>query len=190
MPSVYGYARVSTRDQSLQSQFDQLRAAGCEHIVQDVASGAKATRAGLDSMLGQLRQGDTLVVVSLDRLGRSMPQLVSLISRFAEDGIGFRSLREAIDTTTPAGRLVLHVFAALAEFERDRIRERTSAGLAAAAAQGRIGGRPQKLSEASLKRARELISGQGLSVPEAARVMQVGVSTLYRALGSSTEAPK
>lgn len=136
-----GYARVSTDDQNLDLQRDALKAAGCERICEDKASGAKADRPGLDEAKKIARKGDVLVVWRLDRLGRSLPELVRLVGELDAAGIGFESLTEKIDATTAAGRLVFHVFAALAEFERNLIRERTHAGLAAARARGRKGGR-------------------------------------------------
>jgi DNA invertase Pin-like site-specific DNA recombinase len=136
MGHLLGYARVSTTDQQPQLQVDALTAAGCYRVFTETASGARPDRPTLEQVLDQLRPGDTLVVWKLDRLGRSLRHLVDTITGLADRGIGFRSLQEAIDTTTPGGKLVFHVFAALAEFERDLIRERTSAGLAAARVRG------------------------------------------------------
>jgi DNA invertase Pin-like site-specific DNA recombinase len=132
MGHLLGYARVSTTDQQPQLQVDALGCAGCYRVFTKTASGAAADRPTLEQVLDQLRPGDTLVVWKLDRLGRSLRHLVDTVTGLADRGVGFRSLQEAIDTTTPGGKLVFHVFAALAEFERDLIRERTSAGLAAA----------------------------------------------------------
>jgi DNA invertase Pin-like site-specific DNA recombinase len=146
MGHLLGYARVSTTDQQPQLQVDALQRAGCYRVFTETASGARSDRPVLDQLLDQLRPGDTLVVWKLDRLGRSLRHLVDTVTGLAECGVGFRSLQEAIDTTTPGGKLVFHVFAALAEFERDLIRERTSAGLAAARARGRQGGRPPVLT--------------------------------------------
>lgn len=137
-----GYARVSTDDQDLSLQLDALSAAGCERVFEDKISGAKAERPGLSVALSQLRGGDTLVVWRLDRLGRSFVDLLRLVGEIQAAGAEFESLTEKIDTTGAAGRLVFHVFAAFAEFERNLIRERTNAGLAAAKARGRQGGRP------------------------------------------------
>jgi DNA invertase Pin-like site-specific DNA recombinase len=143
MAHLLGYARISTGEQHPDLQVDALKAAGCYRVFADTASGALAARPALDQVLDQLRPGDTLVVWKLDRLGRSLRHLVdTTTTTLADRGIGFRSLQESIDTTTPSGKLVFHIFAALAEFERDLIRERTSAGLAAARARGRTGGRP------------------------------------------------
>src|SRR3954462_5866786 len=140
---LVGYARVSTQDQTLALQQDALTTASCERIFSDTISGAKADRPGLEQALAYVRTGDTLVVWKLDRLGRSLPHLIATIAALQERGIGFRSLTEQIDTTTSGGKLIFHVFAALAEFERDIIRERTQAGLIAARARGRKGGRPR-----------------------------------------------
>jgi DNA invertase Pin-like site-specific DNA recombinase len=156
MGHLLGYARVSTTDQQPQLQVDALTAAGCYRVFTETASGARPDRPTLAQLLDQLRPGDTLVVWKLDRLGRSLRHLVDSVTGLAERGIGFRSLQEAIDTTTPGGKLVFHVFAALAEFERDLIRERTSAGLAAARARGRQGGRPSVMTAHKLKVARDM----------------------------------
>ena len=181
----YGYARVSTRDQTLQSQTDALTASGCEALYKDTASGANLTRPGMDDLLAKVRPGDGIVVVSLDRFGRSLTDLIGKIESFDRQGIGFRSLRENIDTSTPAGKFMLQVFAALAEFERARIRERTFAGLAAAAANGRKGGRPRKANTKLRERAKSMLT-QGLSKEEIARALEISRATLYRLL---VEAP-
>src|SRR3954462_4549889 len=146
---LIGYARVSTADQNLDAQLDALDRAGCEKVFTDKVSGSRAERPGLDQALAFVRdrKGDTLVVWKLDRLGRSLKHLIETIGSLSERGIGFKSLQENIDTTTSTGKLVFHVFAALAEFERHLIRERTGAGLAAARARGRKGGRPRCLDE-------------------------------------------
>jgi DNA invertase Pin-like site-specific DNA recombinase len=142
-----GYARVSTSEQSLDIQKDALKNSGCKKIFTDTISGAKTTRPGLDDALDYIREGDTLVVWKLDRLGRSTQHLIETVKLLGDRGIGFQSLQESIDTTTGTGRLVFHIFSALAEFERDLIRERTNAGLKAARARGRIGGRPPRLTK-------------------------------------------
>lgn len=144
MVHALGYARVSTGDQDAQLQHDALTAAGCYRIFTDTASGALQLRPELGKLMDQLRPGDTLVVWRLDRLGRSIRHLIDQLSELQERGIEFRSLQENIDTSSPGGRLVFHIFASLAEFERDLIRERTNAGLAAARARGRTGGRPPR----------------------------------------------
>ena len=180
--SLIGYARVSTSEQDLALQLDALHAAGAARIFEDRGvSGAKTDRPGLNQALAFLRDGDTLVVWKLDRLGRSMTHLLAAVADLEARGIGFRSLTEQIDTTTPTGRLVFHVFGALGQFERDLIRERTNAGLAAAAARGRRGGRPVAATPEKVARARVLIAG-GLNVREAAARVKVGKSALYAAL--------
>jgi DNA invertase Pin-like site-specific DNA recombinase len=182
MGHLLGYARVSTTDQHLHVQVDALTAAGCYRVFTETASGARADRPVLAQVLDQLRPGDTLVVWRLDRLGRSLRHLVDTVTRLAELDVGFRSLQEAIDTTTPGGRLVFHIFASLAEFERDLIRERTQAGLAAARARGRNGGRPPVLDLSQVELARELYASRRYTTAEIARRLKVGRSTLYRYL--------
>src|SRR5436305_65296 len=149
-----GYARVSTEDQTVDLQLDALTQAGCERICKDVISGAKDARPGLAQALDFLRPSDVLVVWRLDRLGRTLRYLIELMNRLNERGVGFQSLTEQIDTTTPGGKLVFHIFGALAEFERDLILERTKAGLAAARARGRLGGRKRILTPAQVVVAR------------------------------------
>lgn len=144
---LIGYARVSTDDQNLSLQLDALKAAGCERIFSEKQSGAKVDRVELARLLEQVREGDTVVVWKLDRLGRSLSHLVETITRLDGQGVSFRSLKESIDTTSATGKLIFHIFASLAEFERDMTRERTNAGLTAARARGRVGGRPQGLSK-------------------------------------------
>jgi DNA invertase Pin-like site-specific DNA recombinase len=143
---LIGYARVSTADQTLALQQDALQEAGCDKVFTDTASGSKQERAGLEDALSHVRKGDTLVVWRLDRLGRSLRHLIDTITDLSQRGIGFRSITENIDTTSSGGKLVFHIFGALAEFERDIIRERTNAGLQAARARGRLGGRPKALN--------------------------------------------
>jgi len=162
MGHLLGYARVSTTDQQPQLQVDALEHAGCYRVFTETASGARTDRPVLEQLLDQLRPGDTLVVWKLDRLGRSLRHLVDTVTGLADRGIGFRSLQEAIDTTTPGGKLVFHVFAALADFERDLIRERTAAGLAAARARGRHGGRPSVMTVHKVRVARDTGPGQQL----------------------------
>lgn len=177
-----GYARVSTDEQKSILQIDALKAAGCERIFEETASGAKADRSGLEQALDFMRPGDTLVVWKLDRLARSMRQLIDTVELLQSKGIGFRSLTEAIDTTTPGGMLVFHIFGALAEFERAIIRERTRAGLEAARARGRKGGRPPKLSTADIRIARTLLRDPDIDVAEVAKRLGVSPATLYRRL--------
>jgi DNA invertase Pin-like site-specific DNA recombinase len=179
--TLVGYARVSTTEQDPALQRDALLAAGCEKLFEDRASGARADRPGLAQALGFLREGDVLVVWKLDRLGRSLAHLVETVAALAAGGVGFRSLTEALDTTTPGGRLVFHLFAALGEFERDLIRERTRAGLAAAAARGRKGGRRPVVTADKLRRAQAMLA-QGLTVREAAGRLRIGKTALYAAL--------
>jgi DNA invertase Pin-like site-specific DNA recombinase len=179
--AAVGYARVSTADQDLALQLDALTAADCAKVFEDRASGARADRPGLRAALDYLREGDVLVTWKLDRLGRSLPHLTETVAALERREVGFRSLTEAIDTTTPGGRLVFHLFAALGQFERDLIRERTRAGLAAAAARGRPGGRRQVVTDDKLRRARGLIA-KGLSVRDAAVRLKVGKTALYEAL--------
>jgi DNA invertase Pin-like site-specific DNA recombinase len=187
-----GYARVSTADQNMNLQQDALEKAHCERVFHDTASGAKDDRSGLSDALTYAREGDTLVVWKLDRLGRSLKHLVDTVASLHARKVGFQSLQEQIDTTTSGGKLVFHVFAALAEFERDLIRERTSAGLAAARSRGRNGGRPPKLSQRQLAMARKLLSDPGTRIDDVCRTLRISRSTLYRHLhptNTSTSTP-
>jgi DNA invertase Pin-like site-specific DNA recombinase len=177
---LIGYARVSTLDQTLALQQDALTAAGCEQLYTDTVSGSVTERPGLTQALSHLRAGDTLFVWRLDRLGRSLPHLIETISQLQQRGIGFRSLQEQIDTTTSGGKLVFHVFGALAEFERDLIRERTHAGLAAARARGRVGGRPRKLTPKQVAQLRTLAADKGNSVTEICQTFGISRKTFYR----------
>src|ERR1019366_2426255 len=154
--ALIGYARVSTLDQDPALQLDALKLAGCDKVFTDTASAALDRRPELDKMLEHLRPGDTVAVWRLDRLGRSLKNLIALVEDLAEKGVGFRSLSESIDTTTASGKLFFSVMGALAEFERDLIRERTNAGLAAARARGRVGGRPPVMTPEKVKVARQL----------------------------------
>ena len=176
-----GYARVSTIDQEPALQLDALAAAGCVKVFEDRASGARADRAGLRLALDYMRDGDVLIVWKLDRLGRSLPHLIETVTSLAKRGVGFRSITEAIDTTTSGGRLVFHLFGALGQFERDLIQERTRAGLAAAAARGRKGGRKPVVTAQKLERARTILA-KGLTVREAAVRLKVGKTALCDAL--------
>lgn len=177
-----GYARVSTADQNLDLQLEALKNFGCIKIFTDVASGAKAERPGLDDALNYLREGDTLVVWKLDRLGRSLSHLLQIIDSLSQKHIHFKSITDsAIDTTTSSGQLMLTMIAALSEFERNLIRERTKEGLAAAKARGRKGGRRPVITEQKLKKAQQLME-KGLTVREAASAIGVGKSSLYSAL--------
>lgn len=182
MGELLGYARVSTSDQSAAGQIDALKAAGVDRVWTDVASGVRVQRPALAEILKVASVGDTVVVCRLDRLGRSLPELLALVEDLTRREVGLRSLAEQIDTTSAAGRLVLHVFGALAEFERALMRERTAAGLAAARARGRRGGRPRALTRVQLEHAQAMLA-TGTSVREIAEVLGAGRSTVYRALG-------
>jgi DNA invertase Pin-like site-specific DNA recombinase len=184
--ALIGYTRVSTHDQDPALQLDALRQAGCGRVFEDRGiSGATADRPGLAQALAYLHdnEGDVLVVWKLDRLGRSLAHLIDTVSALERRGVGLRSLTEAIDTTTAGGRLIFHVFGALGQFERDLIRERTRAGLAAAAARDRKGGRKPVVTPDKLKRAQALL-GQGLNVREAAMRLKVSKTALYQALAA------
>lgn len=185
--ALIGYARVSTAEQDTALQIDALCKAGCTRIFEDTVSGVKADRSGLTAALAYVREGDALVVWRLDRLGRSLPHLIEVISGLESRGVGFRSLTENIDTTTPGGRLIFHVFGALGQFERDLISARTKAGLTAAAARGRKSGRKPVVNAEKLHRAREHIAN-GLNVREAAARLKVSKTALYAALQSSSAA--
>lgn len=180
--TLLGYARVSTGTQDPALQLDALTAAGCERTWTDHASGARTGRPALDELLAYARSGDTLVVWRLDRFGRSMAHLVAAITALDERGVGFRSLTEAIDTTAATGRLMFHVFAAIAEFERELIRERTLAGVRAAQARGRVGGRPGLMTRERRAAADELLATAGATVTDVARALGVSRQTLYRYL--------
>ena len=187
---IIGYARVSTQGQELDLQLDALRAAGCERIFEDRGvSGAKATRPGLDDLVRYVREGDVLTVYKLDRLGRNVSHLLAFVEDLSKRKVGFRSLTEQLDTTTPGGRLLFHLFASLSQFERDLITERTNAGLAAAAARGRKGGRPRSVTPEKLARAKEMMVDRKLTTPEIARRLKVSKSALYDALAESKIAP-
>ncbi len=175
---LIGYARVSTHDQNLDLQQDALQRAGCEKIFVDEVSGAKAARPGLQQAMDQLREGDLLVVWRLDRLGRSLRNLLELVAQLEDKKVGFSSLQESMDTSSSGGKLIFHVFGALAEFERNLIRDRTNAGLAAARARGRTGGRPKKLDDDQ----RELVVRlykEGTPIPEILKTVKISKSTLY-----------
>lgn len=188
MGHLIGYARVSTFDQDASLQHDALKTAGCWKTFTDKASGALDARPRLERALEQLHPGDTLVVWRLDRLGRSLKHLMSIVNELAEQGIGFKSLTESIDTTTSGGKLVFHIFGALAEFERELIKERTKAGLTAARARGRLGGRPRALSQEQAGLARWLYDEQELTVQQIADQLRVARSTIYRYLEMPTKA--
>ncbi len=182
---LMGYARVSTDEQTTRLQLDALEAAGCERTFSERASGASAERPVLADLISHTRKGDTLVVWRLDRLGRSLPHLIETVQKLEAAGVALKSLTEGIDTTTPNGRLIFHLFGALAQFERELIRERTVAGLAAARARGRKGGRPPKLSAEKLRVAQRLLKDPESTVSEVARILGVHRSTLHKALHGS-----
>jgi len=175
-----GYARVSTLEQNVDLQQDALEKAGCEKFFRDVASGAKDERKGLLDAIEFARKGDTLVVWKLDRLGRSLKHLIETINTLHQKGVGFASLQENIDTTTPGGKLIFHVFGALAEFERELIRERTNAGLQAARVRGKRGGRPQKLTEKQIEIAQTLMKDPTVTIDSICKTFNVTRPTLYR----------
>ena len=180
---LVGYARVSTQDQTLNLQKDALEKLGCNKIFTDTASGAKAERIGLEEALEYVREGDTLVVWRLDRLGRSLKHLIETITELNNRKIGFKSIQENIDTTTSSGKLFFHIFGALAEFERDIIRERTQAGLQAARARGRKGGRPKAKALNTPKKitlAQSLYNDKNNTVDEICKTLNISRATLYR----------
>jgi DNA invertase Pin-like site-specific DNA recombinase len=177
---LIGYARVSTTDQTLDLQRDALDTAGCVKTFTDTASGAKSERKGLQEALGYVREGDVLVVWRLDRLGRSLKDLIETISQLETRKIGFKSLTENIDTTTSGGKLIFHIFGALAEFERNLIRERTSAGLQAARVRGIKGGRPKSLTDKKVEMARKLYADKSNSIEEIGKTLGISRMTLWR----------
>ena len=177
---LIGYARVSTNDQTLSLQVDALTKASCEKLFTDHISGTKAERPGLRDAMSHLRAGDTLVVWRLDRLGRSLHHLIDTVTELEQRGIGFKSLQENIDTTTSGGKLVFHIFGSLAEFEREVIKERTAAGLEAARARGKVGGRPRRLDEKTAEMARRLYADRHNSVSEICKTLGITRMTLWR----------
>lgn len=177
---LIGYARVSTSSQNMFLQLDDLEKAGCKKIYKDVVSGAKTERPGLTSAMLDLREGDVLVVWKLDRLGRSLVHLIQTVRELTEKKIGFKSLQESIDTTTSGGQLIFHIFGALAEFERELIRERTNAGLESARARGRFGGRPKLLTPEQIKKLREHYKSKTLTTKEMCKLHKISAPSLYR----------
>lgn len=185
---LIGYARVSTPSQNLDLQIRALKEAGCHKIFTDIASGAKAERPGLKDAEMVLREGDALVVWKLDRLGRSIQHLIESINTLKAKGIGFRSLQEAIDTQTSGGKLVFHIFSALAEFERDLIVERTSAGLQAARARGKQGGRPRVLDQSKdLRLLKQMHADASYSIRDICKTLAISRSTFYRYLKADSQ---
>lgn len=187
---LIGYARVSTFDQNLDLQKNALEKAGCERTIEDRASGKNAERPGLNSLKEILRKGDTLVVWRLDRLGRSLKDLIEWVNYLEDKGVAFKSLQESIDTSTSTGRLVFHIFAALAEFERNLIRERTQAGLAAARARGRLGGRPKSLNSDKRQAAAKLYNDGKMPVMEICQMFKISKPTLYKYIKQVKEETK
>ena len=177
-----GYARVSTEDQNLYLQNDALKEANCDHIYEEKISGKVNDRPALDKSLNFMRKGDTLVVWKLDRLGRSLRHLIEVINDLMDDGMYFMSLQENIDTTSTSGKLIFHIFAALAEFEREIISERTKGGLKAARARGRYGGRPKKLNEEQAQMVKKMWKDHTISIEEICRSFDISRSTLYLCL--------
>ncbi len=186
---LIGYARVSTEDQKLDLQRDALAQLGCHRVFEDRASGARADRPGLAAALSHLRRGDTLVVWRLDRLGRTTHQLINLLEQFETEGIRLRSLQDGIDPASVMGKAMLQIGAVFAEMERNLLRERTKAGLAAARARGRLGGRKPRLSADGLDTARRLMADPLLTMEEIASRLGVGRTTLYRALDRARTTP-
>jgi DNA invertase Pin-like site-specific DNA recombinase len=184
-----GYARVSTDDQTLDLQIDALKVAGCERIYEEHASGKNTNRPQLDICLRSMRQGDTLTVWRLDRLGRSLKNLVHVVSSLEDIGVAFESLTEKLDTSSPTGKFTFHLFSALAEFERNIIRERTNAGLKSARARGRVGGRPQSLTEDEKTMVRLLMANKENSVTSIAKQFKTSTSTIHRIARSASAPP-
>lgn len=182
-----GYARVSTVEQNLDMQLDALHNEGCKDIFQDKVSGTQSDREGLEKALEYMREGDTLVVWKLDRLGRSLRHLIEIINQLNKNNMFFRSLQEKIDTSSSGGKLIFHVFGALAEFERDMISERTRAGLQAAKKRGRLGGRPKKLDAKETALAKSLMEDESNSIGDICDLLGVSRSTLYRYLQNEVE---
>ena len=183
---IIGYARVSTEDQNLDGQIDALTAAGAERIFSDKITGTARSRTELDRLLDQLRQGDVITVTKYDRLARSLRDLLDIVDTIQAQGAGFRSLAEDIDTTTPAGRLVFHVFASIAQFERERISERTKEGLEAARKRGRVGGRPPALSAVQKAEVRRMRDQELRPLPEIAQLFRVSTKTIRRVPGAQS----
>lgn len=174
-----GYARVSTDDQTVSLQIDALIEAGCEKVFEEVASGARSDRPVLEETIQFLRSGDTLVAYKLDRVARSLPHLIKIMDQLNASGIAFQSISEEINTSTPSGKLIFHIFGAISEFERDLIQERTMAGLKAARKRGRVGGRPRIMTNEKIKAAQKLLSS-GTPAKDVASMLSISLPTLYR----------
>ena len=177
---LIGYCRISTSDQNLSLQKDELKKFGCSKIYEDVASGAKAARTGLEAAIDFAREGDTLVIWKLDRLGRSLRDLIEIVNRLEQSGVSFVCITQNIDTRTPNGKLFFHIFGALAEYERELIRERTKAGLTAARARGRKGGRKPALTEEQIEQARAMMNNPKLKIKSILKTLGVSKATLYK----------
>ena len=183
---IIGYARVSTNEQRDILQIDALKQAGCIKIFTDRTSGAYKKRPGLSKAMGSLKNGDTLIVWKLDRLGRSLIDLVEIVNSLKGKGINFLSLQESINTNTGVGKLTFHIFASIAEFERDIIKERTMAGILAARKRGRIGGRPRALTQNEIIKAKELHKVKALAVSDICNIFDIGRSTFYRYINTAS----
>ena len=177
---LIGYCRVSTADQNLSLQKDELKKFGCSKIYEDVASGAKSARVGLEAAIDFARAGDTLVIWKLDRLGRSLRDLIEIVNRLEQSGISFVCITQNIDTRTPGGKLFFHIFGALAEYERELIRERTKAGLTAARARGRKGGRKPAMNEEQIEQARAMMDNPKLKIKSIIKTLGISKATLYK----------
>lgn len=186
---LIGYARVSTQEQETKAQIAALQKSGCELIFQEKASGGRWNRPELHKLIGQLRNGDIVVVWKLDRLSRSLKDLLTLMDQLNQAGAGFRSLTEAIDTTTPAGRMMMQIVGSFAEFEREMLRERTQSGLNAARKQGRVGGRRPKLSPEQQNEVVRLVTNGEKTAADVARLFKVSPSTISRLLQRSSSVP-
>ena len=186
---IIGYARTSTQDQNQDLQIDALKKAGCEKMYSDKVSGTVAERPGLTKLKEQLRKGDILVVYRLDRLARSIKDLIDWVTYLEKEGVAFKSVHENIDTTTPTGKLTFHIFAAIAEFERSLIIERTQAGLAAARARGRKGGRPKALNKDKRDVAVDLYNQKKLTIEKICEMMEITKPTLYKYIRASSAQP-
>lgn len=186
---LLGYCRVSTADQNEELQLDALKAVDCDRVFIDHSSGKLANRPALDTMLEAMRPGDTVVAWRLDRLARSVRHLLELVAQLESRGVGLRSLRESIDTNSATGRLTLHLFASIAEFERDLLVERTQAGLVAARSRGRRGGRPRVVTPEKLQTARAMYDSRDYDVAAIGRVLRVSRASVYRALSADGHQP-
>lgn len=186
---LIGYARISTLSQSLDLQIDALIQSGCEprQIYTDTASGSKTARPGLEKALDYAREGDTIIVWKLDRLGRSLGHLIEVVKGLSDRGIGFKSIQESLDTTTSGGRLIFHVFGAISEFERDLIRDRTNAGLEAARARGRHGGRRRVLTDKQISIGKSLAADKSRSVGDICETLKISQATYYRYISSKQQ---